>query len=70
MHNKMIHMVAFILVIVGGLNWLFIGAFDFNLVTTLLGSSAMAVKVVYILVGLAAVYEAVGHKGRCKVCNA
>lgn len=69
MHNKTVHMVAFLLVIVGGLNWLLVGAFDINLVTMLLGTATAAIKAVYILIGLAAVYELVGHKGRCNDCK-
>jgi uncharacterized membrane protein YuzA (DUF378 family) len=63
---KALHAVAFILVIVGGLNWLLVGAFDFNLVTYLvsfLGSfGSILEKIVYILVGLSAVYLVVTHK--------
>jgi uncharacterized membrane protein YuzA (DUF378 family) len=68
MHNKTVHLVAFLLVIVGGLNWLLVGAFDIDLVMQLLGAT-MAAKAVYILIGLAAVYELVGHKGRCNDCK-
>ncbi|MFA7308731.1 MAG: DUF378 domain-containing protein [Patescibacteria group bacterium] len=50
--------VAFILVIVGGLNWGLVGATSgsFNLVKVLVGSWPMVESAVYILVGLAAVY--------------
>jgi uncharacterized membrane protein YuzA (DUF378 family) len=61
-------MAAFLLVIVGGLNWLLVGAFDTDLVLKLFGAT-MAAKAVYILIGLAAVYELVGHKGRCSDCK-
>ncbi|MCX6721085.1 MAG: DUF378 domain-containing protein [Candidatus Staskawiczbacteria bacterium] len=50
--------VALVLVIVGGLNWLLV-AFNYNLVTALLGSMPSLVAIVYILVGLAAIYLAV-----------
>jgi uncharacterized protein len=46
--------IAFILVIVGGLNW-GLAVFDFNLVAALLGIG-IAAKVVYALVGLSALY--------------
>lgn len=46
--------IAFILVVVGGLNWGLV-AFDFNLVSMLLGTGTAA-KIVYALVGLSAVY--------------
>jgi len=48
--------VAVILVIVGGLNWGLIGAFNFDLVATIFGAMTMLSKIVYILVGLSAVY--------------
>lgn len=48
--------IAFLLVIIGGLNWGLIGAFDFNAVHFLFGSMPMVQKVVYILVGVSAVF--------------
>ncbi len=48
--------VAMILVIVGGLNWLLVGAFQFDLVATLFGDMTMLARVVYVLVGLSAIY--------------
>lgn len=62
-------MVAFLLVIVGALNWGLVGLLDFNLVEMLLGSMPMAVQVVYVLVGASAVYIAATHKQDCKVCG-
>ena len=54
---KVLDWIAIILLIVGGLNWGLVGAFDFNLVTFLFGSIAWLVKTVYILVGLSGVYS-------------
>lgn len=62
-------MVAFILLVVGGLNWLLIALFNFNLVEAVLGSWPMLVKVVYVLVGLSAVYELLTHKKNCPLCQ-
>jgi uncharacterized membrane protein YuzA (DUF378 family) len=58
MKNNTLDMLVTLLVIVGGLNWGLVGAFNFNLVDTLLGAGSMLAKVVYIAVGLAAVYMA------------
>lgn len=69
MQNKKVHMVAFILLVVGGLNWLLVGAFDYNLVAMLLGSMPMLEKTVYVLVGLSAVYEVLTHKQNCRHCS-
>ena len=66
---KYLHSIAFILLLIGGLNWLLV-AFGWNLVNALLGSWPQVEMLVYILVGLSAVYEVVSHKGRCKECMA
>lgn len=47
---------AFTLVIIGGLNWGFVGFFDFDLVATLFGDGSGVSKVIYGLVGLSALY--------------
>ncbi len=52
-------MVSRILVIVGALNWGLVGAFRYNLVEMLLGSVPVLFMLVYILVGIAGVYELV-----------
>jgi uncharacterized membrane protein YuzA (DUF378 family) len=51
--------IALILVIVGGLNWGLVGIFKFNLVAWIFGDMSVVARIVYILVGLAAVYTAV-----------
>ena len=49
-------LIAFILVIVGAINWGLIAIFKLNLVTAILGSVPVLVTIVYVLVGLAGVY--------------
>lgn len=66
---KMIHMAAFALVIVGALNWGLIGLFDFNLVNMIFGSMGGVENLVYILVGVSAVYMAYEHPKTCSVCK-
>lgn len=66
---KSLHMVAFLLVVVGAINWGLVGFFDYNLVTALLGGFAGVEKLVYILVGLSGVYLLATHKGDCKTCD-
>ncbi len=61
-------MVAFILLVIGGLNW-GLTAFGYNVVEMVLGSGTTLTQVVYILVGLSALYEVLGHKGRCTLCQ-
>lgn len=54
---KALNIVTLILVIVGGLNWGLVGAFDFDLVAALFGEGSALSRVVYVLVGLSAVYQ-------------
>ncbi len=49
--------IAWIIVLIGGLNWGLVGFFNFNLVTTLLGTG-MGARIVYDIVGIASVYGA------------
>lgn len=56
---KFIDTLAAVLLVVGGLNWGLWGAFEFDLVAAIFGgSTAILAKVVYVLVGLAALYQA------------
>lgn len=66
---KALHMVAFTLLIVGGLNWGLVALFNFNLVNTVLGAWPTVETLVYILVGVSAVYIAATHMQDCKVCG-
>ncbi len=56
--NKMTPLgtVAFILVVVGALNWGLVGIFNFNLVSFLLGDMSTLARIVYALVGLSGLY--------------
>ncbi|MFN2369943.1 MAG: DUF378 domain-containing protein [Candidatus Krumholzibacteriia bacterium] len=59
---KTFDVIAAVLLVVGGLNWGLWGAFKFDLVATLLGSVPFLMNTVYVLVGLAALYQALGWK--------
>jgi uncharacterized protein len=57
---KALDILTMVLLIVGGLNWGMWGVAEFDLVAALLGgSTAILAKAVYILVGLAAVYQGI-----------
>lgn len=47
---------ALVLLVIGGLNWLLVGAFNFDLVAAIFGDMTPAARVVYVLVGLAAIW--------------
>lgn len=63
---KVIHVIAFILLAIGGLNWLFV-SFGWNLVSMIFGMGMVA-NFIYFLVGIAAIYEIVMHAKHCKMC--
>lgn len=48
--------VALVLLIVGGLNWGLVGLFSFDLVAAIFGPMSAISRIVYVLVGLAALY--------------
>lgn len=52
--------VVWILLFVGGLNWGLVGAFDFNLVDSIFGVDSSIGMIIYILVGLAAIWSLFG----------
>lgn len=65
---KALHMIAFALVIIGGLNWLLVGLFHWDVGVIFGGMTAMLSRIIYILVGLSAIWLAVTHKNDCKAC--
>lgn len=65
---KIIHIIAFILVIIGGLNWLLV-AFGWNLVEAIFGAGTILSQIIYILVGLSAIILLFTHKKDCKACS-
>jgi len=64
---KAVHVVSFILLVVGGLNWglVGLGGEGWNVVA-MLGDSVA--RIVYVLVGVAAIVEIVTHKKSCSAC--
>ena len=46
------------LLVIGGLNWGLVGLFNFDLVATILGNMSALSRIIYIVVGLSAVYQA------------
>ena len=53
----MIDKIAFFLILVGGLNWGLIGLFNWNLLGSIFGMLPILLRLIYILVGAAAVYR-------------
>ncbi len=65
---KLLHKISFILLVVGGLNWL-LHAFDLNVVDMIFGAGATLSKIIYVLVGLSALFEIFTHKSNCNNCT-
>jgi uncharacterized protein len=57
---KTLNMIALALLIIGGLNWLLVGLFSFDLVAAIFGGEvgprSTLSRVIYVIVGLAALY--------------
>jgi hypothetical protein len=48
--------IALILLVIGGLNWGLVGVFKFDLVKAIFGDMAIVSRIIYIVVGVAALY--------------
>lgn len=55
---KALNLITLVLIVVGGLNWFLVGLFEFDLVAAIFGGqAATAARVVYVLVGLSAIWQ-------------
>ena len=68
---KALHLITFILVVIGGLNWGLIGLGGFmsqnwDVVNMILGSWPQVEWLVYVLVGLSTVWLLVMHPKECR----
>ena len=56
---KAVNVITLLLVIVGGVNWGLVGLFSFDLVAAIFGGGSTLSRLVYILVGLSALWQVV-----------
>ena len=54
---RVVSIVALILLIIGGLNWAMVGLFDVDVVASLFGAGSPASRLVYVIVGIAALWS-------------
>ena len=54
---KTLNLITLVLLIVGGLNWGLVGAFEFDLVASIFGEGSAVSRLVYVLVGLSALWQ-------------
>ena len=66
---KSLHMVTFLLLVIGGLNWLLVGLFGWDVGMIFGGQMAIISRIIYVLVGVSAINEIVIHKSICKMCE-
>jgi uncharacterized membrane protein YuzA (DUF378 family) len=59
---KNLDVLVAVLLVVGGLNWGLVGLANFDLVASTFGSGASVSRLVYSLVGLSAIYQAIQWK--------
>lgn len=66
-NHHLIEKIAFILLIIGGLNWGLVGLFRLDLIGSIFGMMSGLSRIIYVLVGLAAVYRLImWFKARAK----
>jgi uncharacterized protein len=58
MNMKAVAMLTMVLVIVGALNWGLVGLFGLDLVAAIFGAGSALTRIVYVLVGASAVWQA------------
>lgn len=55
-----LNLITLLLIIIGGINWLLVGGFQFDLVAAIFGGQDAALaRIVYVLVGLSALWQIV-----------
>lgn len=57
MKRNWLDVLALILVIIGGINWGLVGFFKFDLVSFIFGDLSMITRIIFAIVGIAAIYS-------------
>ena len=72
---RVLNLIACIILAIGGINWLSVGIFQFDIVATIFGGTgAIVSRIIYILVGVATlylIYSAIASRGKINLncCN-
>ena len=74
--KKWIHMIAFILVVIGAIDLGLYGIIPpnahgqgFDILYNIFGFSPTLLEVIYFLIGVSGVYLLIVHKKECKICS-
>ena len=55
-NQHLVNTIATILLLIGGISWGLVGAFGFEIISTIFGDSSLT-RIIYVLVGLSALYR-------------
>lgn len=67
---KVIDFLAAVMLVLGGLNWGLVGAFDLDLISTILGPGSFISRIIYLLIGLSALWQALQWRDiQARWCN-
>lgn len=53
---RIVNLIAFVLLLIGGINWLLIGLMNFNLVAVITPGLDVLARIIYSLVGVSAIW--------------
>jgi uncharacterized membrane protein YuzA (DUF378 family) len=69
-HIKYVKKIPYILVLIGALNWGMYGIVGFDVVDMVIGGIPMIARIIYVLIGLSALYGVINTCAfcRCKQC--
>jgi uncharacterized membrane protein YuzA (DUF378 family) len=63
--NNAFDWIVLIIMVIGGLNWGLVGLFHWDLVAAIFGMFSVISRIIYIIVGLCAIYVLVTALRRC-----
>lgn len=66
---KTLHLITFVLLGIGGLNWGIFGLTGWDIGQLFGGMDAGISRLIYVLVGISALYVMFTHKKDCKICG-
>jgi hypothetical protein len=56
-NHHIVDLIAFILLLIGGLNWGLVGLFDWDIIGAIFGDMSAFTRIIFVLIGLAAIYR-------------
>lgn len=59
MERNWLDIVSLILIIIGAINWGFIGFFNLDLVALLFGTMSIISRIIYVIIGISGIYSLV-----------